>query len=156
MEKLLKIRNLIALLLIGIALSEPLWNLIPTIKPKPDVAILNIDKPSDRIIELTKPISDLITDPTDRAKVAIYSQEFANRVKTYDAQLQQVNDVLALSASKFFEGAMNDKYKDLDVAIIDLITSAAGGDDNRKLTDEEKNEISERFMGVAWSLIQRK
>ena len=31
-----------------------------------------------------------------------------------------------------------------------------GGDDNRKLTDEEKNEISERFMGVAWSLIQRK
>lgn len=156
MEKLLKIRNLIALLLIGIALSEPLWNLIPTIKPKPDVAILNIDKPSDRIIELTKPISDLITDPTDRAKVAIYSQEFANRVKTYDAQLQQVNDVLALSASKFFEGAMNDKYKDLDVAIIDLITSAVGGDDNRKLTDEEKNEISERFMGVAWSLIQRK
>ena len=156
MEKLLKIRNLIALLLIGIALSEPLWNLMPTIKPKPDVAILNIDKPSDRIIELTKPISDLITDPTDRAKVAIYSQEFANRVKTYDAQLQQVNDVLALSASKFFEGAMNDKYKDLDVAIIDLITSAAGGDDNRKLTDEEKNEISERFMGVAWSLIQRK
>lgn len=156
MEKLLKIRNLVALLLIGIALSEPLWNLMPAIKPKPDVAILNIDRPSDRIIELAKPISDLITDPTDRAKVAIYSQEFANRVKTYDAQLQQVNDVLALSASKFFEGSMNDKYKDLDVTIIDLISSATGGDDNRQLTNDEKNEISERFMGVAWSLIQRK
>jgi hypothetical protein len=156
MEKLLKFRNLVALVLIGIALSEPLWNLIPVIKPKPDVAILNIDKPSDRIIELTKPISDLITDPTDRAKMAIYCQEFSNRVKNYEAQLQQVNDVLSLSASEFFQGSIKDKYTGLDESIITLISSATGGDDNRQLTNEEKNEISERFMGLAWSLIQRK
>lgn len=154
MEKFLKVKNLLALVLLGLALYQPILNLIP-ISPKPDVAILNIDRPSDEIIELVKPISSLITDPTDRAKMAIYSQEFASRVKAYDAQLQQVNDVLALSASGFFEGSMNDKYKDLDVAIIDLITSAVGGDDNHKLTDEEKNKISDRFMGVAWSLIQK-
>lgn len=154
MEKFLKVKNLIALVLLSLALYKPVLSLIPVF-PKPDVAILNIDRPSDEIIELVKPISTLITDPTDRAKMAIYSQEFASRVKTYDAQLQQVNDVLALSASGFFEGSMNDKYKDLDVAIIDLITSAAGGDDNHKLTDEEKNKISNRFMGVAWSLIQK-
>jgi hypothetical protein len=154
MEKFLKVRNLIALVLLGFALYKPVLNLIPVF-PKPDVAILNIDRPSDEIIELVKPLSSLITDPTDRAKMAIYSQEFAGRVKSYDAQLQQVNDVLALSASGFFEGTMNDKYKDLDVAIIDLITSAAGGDDNHKLTDEEKNKISDRFMGLAWSLIQK-
>jgi hypothetical protein len=154
MEKFLKIKNLIALILLGIALYQPILNIIP-ISPKPDVAILNIDRPSDEVIELVKPVSSLITDPTDRAKVAIYSQEFANRVKTYDVQLQQVNDILALSASGFFEGTMNDKYKDLDVAIVDLITSAAGGDENHKLTDEEKNKISDRFMGLAWSLIQK-
>jgi len=154
MEKFLKIKNLIALVLLGIALCQPILNIVP-ISPKPDVAILNIDRPSDEVIELVKPVSSLITDPTDRAKVAIYSQEFANRVKTYDAQLQQINDVLALSASGFFEGTMNDKYKDLDVAIIDLITSAVGGDENHKLTDEEKNKISDRFMGLAWSLIQK-
>lgn len=154
MEKFLKVRNLIALVLLGLALYKPVLSLIPVF-PKPDVAILNIDRPSEEIIELVKPISTLITDPTDRAKMAIYSQEFASRVKIYDAQLQQVNDVLALSASGFFEGSMNDKYKDLDVAIIDLITSAAGGDDNHKLTDEEKNKISDRFMGLAWSLIQK-
>lgn len=154
MEKFLKVKNLLALVLLGLALYQPILNLIP-ISPKPDVAILNIDRPSDEIIELVNPISSLITDPTDRAKMAIYSQEFASRVKTYDAQLQQVNDVLALSASGFFEGSMNDKYKDLDVAIIDLITSAVGGDDNHKLTDKEKNKISDRFMGVAWSLIQK-
>jgi hypothetical protein len=154
MEKFLKVRNLIALILLGIALYQPILSIVP-ISPKPDVAILNIDRPSDEVIELVKPLSALITDPTDRAKMAIYSQEFANRVKTYDAQLQQINDVLALSANGFFEGSMNDKYKDLDVAIIDLITSAAGGDDNHKLTDEEKNKISDRFMGLAWSLIQK-
>lgn len=156
MAKLLNVRNLVALILIGIALSEPLWNLIPTIKPKPDVAILNIDKPTDRIIELVKPTSDVITDPTDRAKMAIYSQEFSNRVKSYDAHLQQVNDVIALSAKEFFKGSMNDKYSNLDESIVNLISSAAGGDDNHQLTAEEKNEISERFMGLAWSLIQRK
>jgi hypothetical protein len=154
MEKFLKVKNLIALILLGIALYQPILNIVP-ISPKPDVAILNIDRPSDEVIELVKPVSSLIIDPTDRAKVAIYSQEFANRVKTYDAQLQQVNDVLALSASGFFEGTMNDKYKDLDVAIVDLITSAVGGDENHKLTDEEKNKISDRFMGLAWSLIQK-
>jgi hypothetical protein len=154
MEKFLKIRNLIALILVIIALYKPALNLIPVI-PKPDVAILNIDRPSDDIIEFVKPISLLITDPTDRAKMAIYSQEFANRAKTYDAQLQQVNDVLALSASGFFEGTMNDKYKDLDVAIVELITSAVGGDENHKLTDDEKSKISDRFMGLAWSLIQK-
>jgi hypothetical protein len=154
MEKFLKVKNLIALILLGIALYQPILNIVP-ISPKPDVAILNIDRPSDEVIELVKPVSSLIIDPTDRAKVAIYSQEFANRVKTYDAQLQQINDVLALSASGFFEGTMNDKYKDLDVAIVDLITSAVGGDENHKLTDEEKNKISDRFMGLAWSLIQK-
>lgn len=154
MEKFLKVKNLIALILLCIALYQPILNIVP-ISPKPDVAILNIDRPSDEIIELVKPVSSLITDPTDRAKVAIYSQEFANRIKTYDVQLQQVNDILALSANGFFEGTMNDKYKDLDVAIVDLITSAVGGDENHKLTDEEKNKISDRFMGFAWSLIQK-
>lgn len=156
MQKFLNVKNVIALILIGAGLVMQLGPLIPKITPKPDVAILNIDKPSDRVLALVQSTSDLITDPTDRAKVAIYSQEFANRVKSYDAQLQQVNDVLSLSAKEFFNGAMNDKYVGLDDSIIKLITSAAGGDDNHKLTDVEKNELSEVFMGLAWALIQRK
>jgi hypothetical protein len=156
MQKFLNIKNIIALILIGIGLTLQLAPLIPNIKPKPDVAILNIDKPSDRVLALVQSTSDLITDPTDRAKVAIYSQEFANRVKSYDAQLQQVNDVLSLSAKEFFNGSINDKYIGLDDGIINLITSSVGGDDNHKLTDSEKAELSEVFMGLAWALIQRK
>jgi len=140
MQKFLNVKNIIALVLIGIGLTMQLGPLLPNISPKPDVAILNIDKP----------------DPTDRAKMAIYSQEFATRVKNYDAQLQQVNDVLSLSAKEFFNGAMSDKYSGLDDKIINLITSACGGDDNHKLTEVEKVELSEVFMGLAWALIQRK
>lgn len=154
MEKFLKIKNLLALILIGIAVYEPILNVFPPLV-KPDVAILNIDKPSDEIIALVKPVSDLVSDPNDRAKLAIYSQEFSNRVKNYDVELQQLNDVLSISAKEFFQGSMNDKYEGLDDKIIFLITSAAG-EDNHHLTDQEKNTLSERFLGLAWSLIQRK
>lgn len=154
MKKLLKIRNLLALILIGIALYEPVINVIPH-TPKPDVSILNIDKPSDAIIEVVKPVANLITDPTDRAKMAIFSQEFATRVKGYDTDCQQVNDVMALAAKEFFQDSIKDKYQSLDDGIIGLITGVTG-DDNHKLTDIEKLNVSERFMGFAWALIQKR
>lgn len=158
MQKFLSIKNAIAigLILIGLALElgPRLQNIIPS--PKPDVAILNIDKPSDEILSLVQPVSNLVTDPTDRAKMAIYSQEFAKRVKGYDAKLQQINDVLAISAEKFFQGSIKDKYTGLDDAIVSLITVAVGGDENHKLTDPEKSKLSDTFMGLAWALIQRK
>lgn len=158
MQKFLSIKNIIAIACIiiglGLELVPRLKNVIPL--PQPDVAILNIDRPNDEILALVQPVSNLVTDPTDRAKVAIYSQEFAKRVKGYDAKLQQINDVLALSAEKFFQGSIKDKYAGLDDSIISLITVAVGGDENHQLTESEKNKLSDIFMGFAWALIQRK
>jgi hypothetical protein len=157
MSKFLNIKNVIAIVLVLAGLGIELRPYIPNfVVPKPDVAILNIDKPNDTIISIVNPVSDLITDPTDRAKMAIFSQEFANRLKGYDADLQQVNDVMALAAQKFFQESMKDKYEGLDDSIIKLITSTVGSDDNSKLNDEEKLKLSEVFMGFAWALIQKK
>lgn len=156
MKKLLNIKNLIGLAFILAGLGIELKSYIPNIKPTPDKVILNIDKPTEKILELVRPVSSLVTDPTDRAKIAIYSQEFANRVKKYDAQLQQINDVISLSAKEFFQGSIKDKYNGFDDGIINLITSSVGGDENHKLTDAEKLALSEVFMGLAWDLIQRK
>lgn len=156
MQKFLNFKNIVGLSFIVIGLALEIGPRLPHIKPQPDVAILDIDKPNEKILTLVQPISDLITDPTDRAKMAIYSQEFANRVKKYDAQLQQINDILKLSAESFFQGSIKDKYVGLDDSIVSLITLAAGGDDNHKLTESEKNELSDLFMGLAWALIQRK
>lgn len=157
MQKFLNFKNIVGLSFIIIGLALEIGPRLPhLIKPQPDIAILDIDKPNEKILTLVQPISDLIIDPTDRAKMAIYSQEFANRVKKYDAQLQQINDILKLSAESFFQGSIKDKYVGLDDSIVSLITLAAGGDDNHKITESEKNELSDLFMGLAWALIQRK
>ena len=157
MQKFLNFKNVLAIALICVGLSMELGRFVPNIVvPKPDVAILNIDKPNDKVLALVQPVSDLVTDPTDRAKLAIYSQEFAVRVKKYDAQLQQINDVLSLSAKEFFKDDINDKYSGLDDGIITMITTAVNSDENHKLTEPEKNELSNVFMGFAWALIQKK
>jgi hypothetical protein len=156
MQKFLNVKNIVALVLICIGLGIQLRPFIPDLSPKPNVAILDIDKPNDKVLELVQPVSDLVTDPTDRAKMAIYSQEFANRINKYDIQLQQVNDILSLSAKEFFQDTIKDKYVGFDDAIVNLIMQSAGGDENHKLTDSEKGELSSVFMGLAWSLIQRK
>lgn len=153
MRKLLNLKNLIALILIGVVFVDylPAINLVP----KPNVAILDIDKPTDSIVKAVTPIADLVTDPNDRAKLAIYSQEFANRIKSYDVDSQQVNDILTESAKEFFQGSITDKYPNLDEKIIQLIVSSIG-DENHKLTESEKNDLSNNFMGLAWSLIQKR
>lgn len=147
MKKLLNIRIILGLIVIGLALYFP--------KPKVEVNLLNIEKPTIEIIEAVSPLSNLITDPTDRAKLAIFNQAFANRVKTYDSDLQQVNDVYVSAASNFFGDTMVDKYRDLDKMIISLIETSTGSE-NHKLSEEEKQKISTNFMGLAWSLVQKR
>jgi hypothetical protein len=128
---------------------------MPQPEPAPPPAkILNIDKPSEEIIEKVSPFSDLITDPTDRAKVAIFNYNFANRVLNYEAEAQQVNDVYVLAGKLFFKKTLVDKYKGLAEDIVDLMTDCMG-DENHILTEEEKNLLHQHFLGVAWVLIQK-
>lgn len=146
MKQLLKLKNLLAIAIIVIAF----WP-----KPTQNVVLLNIEKPTQQVIELVKPVSDLVTDPTDRAKLAIFNQEFAERVVKYNTDTQQVNDVYVLAASEFFKDDLVDKYRDLDKLIVGLIEHTTSSD-NHVLSQEEKNKLSESFMGLAWSLIQKR
>lgn len=150
----LNLKNLIAicLVLFGVVLAvqSPNNNIIDN----DDIAILDIKKPSQEIIDLVQPIAKLITDPTDRAKLAIFNQEFATRITNYTADNQQTNDVYVMAASFFFMDSLKDKYKDLDVEIVKLLKSSIG-EDNHILTESEKADISAKFMGLAWSLIQK-
>jgi hypothetical protein len=152
MKSFLSTKNLVAIALI-------LFGCILAVRQNPspkidDVAILNIDKPTDAIINIVNPISKLVTDPTDRAKLAIFNQEFAKRVLAYNANNQQVNDVYVLAGSKFFNNDLVDKYKDLDVELVKLLESSIGSE-NHIVTQQEKEDISTKFMGLAWALIQK-
>lgn len=152
MNNLLNIKNSIAIILIlfGLTLAVEKHR-----NPVQNTVVLNIDQPSDKILSMVQPIAKLITDPNDRAKLAIFNQEFASRILTYEINNQQTNDIYVLAASNFFKDSLNDKYQGLDVAIIELLQSSIGND-NHVLSENEKIDISNKFMGLSWALIERK
>ena len=155
-------KNAIAILLIMYGIfGNSLFNWKPNNPnpPKPPeppaISILNIDKPSETTMARVQKFSDIITDPTDRAKLAIFNHQFAKRVLGYETNLQQLNDVYTLAGKTFFKDSLRGKYPELPTMIIDLIKSTTS-DENHVLTQDEKNQISENFMGAAWVLIQKK
>lgn len=153
MNTYLNTKNLVAIALI---LFGALLAVSQNIKPvNNEIAILNIEKPTQEVIEIVKPIADLISDPTDRAKLAIFNQDFANRIIGYETDNQKTNDVYVLAASIFFKDDLRDKYRDLDSSLVKLLESSIGSD-NHVLNKDEKLDIHNKFMGLAWALTQKK
>lgn len=126
----------------------------PTPKPEPEAKILNIDKPSDDVIDRVKIFSSLITDPSDRAKIAIFNYQFAERVLGYETTNQQVNDVYSLAGKTFFKQDLVDKYDGLAEKIVELLEEILS-EDNAVVSQEQKQKLNEYFMGVSWVLIQK-
>ncbi len=120
----------------------------------PPVAILNIDLPSQVVKDRVAIFSELVTDPSDRAKLAIFNYEFSQRITEYKANAQNVNDVYTIAGKTFFQQSLVNKYEGLNEEIVSLLTECMT-DENHVLTQDEKNNLHEYFMGVAWVLIQR-
>lgn len=144
---------IIVLLTYGVFGSDIFKLYNPQPAPEP-ISILNVNTPTEQIIERVKVFNKLITDPSDRAKIAIFNYEFANRVSNYSTDNQQVNDVYTLAAKIFFENSLVDKYDGLAENITSLMQEIIS-DDNHNLTIEEKYKLRDYFMGVAWTLIQK-
>tara|TARA_B100001564_G_scaffold346767_1_gene346842 strand:- start:3272 stop:3736 length:465 start_codon:yes stop_codon:yes gene_type:complete len=124
-------------------------------RPEPEnVSILNVEKPSQEVKDKVMFFSDLVTDPSDRAKIAIFNYEFAKRVLAWDANVQQVNDVYSLAGKTFFENTLVNKYEGLAEEIVSLLDSLLTSE-NHVVSDEEKLKLNQYFMGSAWVLIQK-
>ena len=150
-------KNILAILLLVYSVfGGGLFDLLdkPEPKPEPVVEILNINKPSDKVIKRVQEFSDLITDPNDRAKIAIFNHEFAKRVIDYSTTSQQVNDVYSLAGKLFFKQTLVDKYDGLAEKIVDLLEEILS-DENHAVSIGEKMELNKYFMGVAWVLTHR-
>jgi AAA+ ATPase superfamily predicted ATPase len=151
-------KTLIALLIMvngvfGSELASVVPNIFPTPEP-PAAKILNIYEPSEDVINRVELFSDLITDPDDRAKMAIFNYEFAERIIDYKTNAQQVNDVYSLSGKKFLKKSMLDKYDNLAEEIIKLMAECIGKENNT-VAQEQKQELHDYFMGIAWVLIHK-
>ena len=126
----------------------------PLPEPPPEAKILNIDKPSSDVIDRVQIFSDLITEPSDRAKIAIFNYDFAQRVLGYETTSQQVNDVYSLAGKTFFKKDLVDKYEGLAEEIVGLLQEVLSKD-NSVVSEQQKQKINEYFMGVSWVLIQK-
>ena len=152
-------KNILAIILLLYAVfGEGLFDITdkpsPTPEPNPASEILDIDRPSDNVIKDVSVFSDLITDPSDRAKIAIFNYEFAQRVLKYNTDVQQVNDVYSLAGKLFFKQTLVDKYEGLSGNIKRILQQILT-EENHIVTQEEKQSLNEYFMGIAWVLIQK-
>lgn len=152
-------KNILAIFLLvysvfGGGLFDLLDRPTPNPEPEPIVEILNIDRPSQSVIDRVKVFSDIVSDPDDRARLAIFNHEFAERIVKYETTSQQVNDVYAMAGKIFFKDTLVDKYDGLSEEIVKLLTEIMT-DENHAVSTEEKNKMNEYFLGVAWALIQK-
>lgn len=126
----------------------------PLPDPKPPAKILTIQTPSEIVQKRVEIFANLISDPTDKAKIAIFNYDFAQRVVNYETTAQQVNDVYSLAGKMFFNNTLVDRYEGLSEEIV-LLLKECMTDENHVLTQDEKQKLNEYFTGVAWILIQK-
>lgn len=126
----------------------------PTPKPNPAAEILKVDKPTEQILKEVNVFSDIVSEPSDKAKLAIFNYEFAERVVAYDASVQQVNDVYSLAGKIFFQQKLVNKYEGLSDNLKRILEKILT-EENHLVTPEEKQSLNEYFMGIAWVLIQK-
>lgn len=125
---------------------------IPDIVPD-DVTpvVINIDEPTEEIKNKVSSIADLVTDEKDRFNLCVFNKIFAERVKSYEADAQQINDVYTEAAKLFFGETLKGKYVGYGEGIQKLMSDIVGNE-NHVLTQDEKNQLSAVFYGLAWHL----
>jgi len=125
---------------------------IPDIVPNDNIpVVITIDEPSQEIKEKVSSIADLVTDEKDRLNLCIFNKIFAERVKDYEADAQQINDVYTEAAKCFFGETLRGKYEGYGSKVTKLMSDILGNE-NHTITQKEKDELSNVFNGLAWSL----
>ena len=140
-----------ALILVGLFYNK-ISEVIVLPEPEPDVPVIEIDKPTEEVISVTKPVSDLVRNKDDRLNLCIFNKIFAERVVGYlDIKAQQVNNLYVQAARNHFGTTLQAKYNGFSVGLTNLLKRGVGSQQH-VLSTEEKDELHETFLGLAWSL----
>tara|TARA_Y100000004_G_C8855676_1_gene386727 strand:+ start:263 stop:730 length:468 start_codon:yes stop_codon:yes gene_type:complete len=146
------IRTLLGLLLILIGLFLPqIQERIPDFTPNTPSPSIAIEEPTQEIKDKTLKISEKVTDDKDRLELCVFNKVFSERLLDYDADVQQVNDIYTESGKILFKDSLKGKYEGYGAGVVSLISEITGNE-NHKLTQQEKQQISEVFSGLAWNL----
>ena len=112
---------------------------------------ISIPEPSSNVSEKIKNISNIVTETEDRNKLCAFNKVFADRLMSYNATQQELNDVYVLAAKKYFGKSLDNKYEGLDILIKNAMLDVVG-DDVHNIGPEEKKELQENFYAIAWYL----
>jgi hypothetical protein len=144
--------NIIGITLIIIALIPN--SIIPNIVPAPKPSInLDINKPTEDILQIVKPIDLLVTDHDDRTKLAVFNYVFSKRASKYDISSQKLQDLYVLAAKNYFKDSIKNKYNNLDELIKQLFIKSVG-ESEHIVSKDEKVYVENLFGGLSWSLIK--
>lgn len=145
-----RLRIVVGLLVVALGFF---WNdiSIPSIIPD-EQPIIIVDKPNDEILEKVSSISSKVTDKKDRDDLGVFNHIFSKRVKTWEADSQQINDLYVSAAKKVFGETLRGKYDGYGKGVTELMKSTLGTE-NHAVPTGEKDELSENFNGLAYSLV---
>lgn len=120
---------------------------------KREVVVSVEPKPTDNAVNLTKPVADLITDKEDKATLAVFNYEFANRLPSYVdiINTQQLQDIYVAAGSNVYGKALSSKYQSLGTKLIDLMKGVIG-EEEHIISKEEADALSDVFKGLSWNL----
>ena len=126
------------------------WNSIQERIPDfvPNKVTINIEEPTEDI-KLKTDFASIVTDSEDKIKLTCFNKVFSDRCIDYKATNQDVNDVYGLAAKNFFGESLSSKYYGYGDNLVKTMKDVIG-DEVHQLTDEEKNRLSEAFIGLAW------
>ena len=84
--------------------------------------------------------------------MCIFNKIFAERVVGYlDIKAQQTNDLYVQAATNYFGTTLRGKYDGYANGLTGLFKEVIGTQAHT-LSDEEKSELGETFIGFAWCL----
>ena len=147
------IRTVLGLLIVLVGLFLPqIQERIPDLIPDTPSPSIVIEEPTQEIKDKTLKVSEKVTDTKDRLDLCVFNKVFSERVLGYDADVQQVNDIYTESGKILFKDSLKGKYDGYGSGVVSLISEITGSE-NHELTQEEKQQISQVFNGLSWSLL---
>lgn len=118
-----------------------------------NVQVVDI-KPEDTILAKSQSVAKLVTVKEDRINLAIFNQQFANRLDNYYSQnisSQQLMDLYLASAKGFFKDSLVGKYDGLSEETTTMFKDCVGELDHI-LSKEEVDNLKQILAGLSWNL----
>lgn len=167
MEYIKKYKNLLPILLIGVALFLPKlqeidWKeYLPNIGGGSEVVeVINfetVDEPTQEFKNMASGVGDLIVGDDSELDSMIISQFYSqlSKIIRNSENLQttkQFREYYITSGSLNFGGmSMNDKYEGLGKKVDDVIVSAIGKE-STKFTQESKQRLADVLAAISWDI----